>query len=97
MSIRFEFLTLNDDDKLSFILCNVAMARLSGKICNDFFKYSFILSMLIMCSSHKIDTCILSKVRGVCKSVPFRSDRRDTLIIYTHFCTVGRVSRFSLT
>ena len=35
VSINSSFLTLNDDDKLSFILYNVFIARFSAKICND--------------------------------------------------------------
>jgi len=35
VSINSTFLTLNDDDRLSFILSNVSMARFSAKTCND--------------------------------------------------------------
>ena len=35
VSINSAFPTLNDDDKLSFILSNVSMARFSAKTCND--------------------------------------------------------------
>ena len=34
VSINSTFLTLNDDDKLSFILSNVSIARFSAKTCN---------------------------------------------------------------
>ena len=35
VSINPSFITLNDDDKLSFILSKVSIARLSTETCND--------------------------------------------------------------
>jgi len=65
VSINTSFITLNDDDKLSFILSKVSIARFSTETCNDILNICpFILSMKIMCSCHMIDTYILSIVHG---------------------------------